>query len=805
MSTPRTTEGTSIGTVQLAIFALILLAPLLNLRFTFYYSTLKLFVFQTAVAALWCHVLWQWSTGRLSSASWPAYWLFVPLALWVGWGLLTTLWSPQDWLATGWVVRGATGLAGALGLSLLLRERGLRHMFVAAGSAVALILALFMAVLYGDPATRFFGDPDLSSREVGAAFLLVPTLAVAAMLYRLAAEEDERGYRSVLWTVLVLFALVLAGIRTGSAAWLYGLAVGLAVVVWLMVPRWRLGAALLVVLALVAVVHREARLRVLAADFLSGHPFARQALLDEADRGVLGHSSTAKLVVGNGVGTFLLALDRDRAPKTYAVARGDNIEGHARRHALEALFERGILGVVLALGAGLACVVAGTLVRRRARDETDAALGAGLAAGVVAIGVYACFANGSASFGAGMAFWLAAGLLGALSIACGRAAALSSSPQEEVARAEAGPQGRRGRGVAALAGGLVAVAAWFVFGVRPFWGEYTLREGEAEHETSLELAAQRTLLRRGLRRLRRMRHPKDKKLDQAIRGAEEKLRQQTAGFLESVERAEACLRRAAALSLGDRAWLNAQIKLALCEAARGGLAGAADRYRFLEDLCGPALDLGVLRANCYARLGRSAEAHELYRRYARKNPFAVRSALFRPRTPIYARWLGLIHGEQRKKDPRWRHWGRHLVEAARAGLAIDPHHYALLSFRGDMFYRLGQKEQSRHQMARAAALIEDHLKTRRLPLLVQARLLVDLANASFHWDKDKAYAAAQRVESLNIDPRDPRYRDPLEMAKKIRDAIKPPKERLVKPSEKKPPKTKKPPARPKTTPKPKEK
>ncbi|HRR78545.1 MAG TPA: hypothetical protein P5118_00050 [Planctomycetota bacterium] len=823
MSTPKPTEGASVRIVPLAIFALLLIIPFLNFEFTLYRSTLKLFVFESTVTLLWGYLLWEWAAGRLGRTGWPAWWLFAPVGLWVAWGAATCVWSHQAWLARGGLVQGVYGAAGAFGLALLLHERENRHMFVAAAGAVAFALAFFMLLYYGDPRAKFLGDVDgLDGREAGAAFLLLPTLAAAAALYHLGKQESEAGYRRVLWTAVLLAVLLLAGLRTRVPAWRYALGAGLVVLVWRMLPRWRLAAlALLAVLGL-AVAHREVAQRAVALEYLSPLRSARNAVLDRAAWGLLRGASLPRLVAGHGVGAFFLVFDRERPVWTYGVSYGDEVVGHASRQLVEELVERGLVGVAIAVVVGLACMVAGSLVCRRARDGLDAALGAGLAAAVVALGVFACFSNGALGFGSGMMFWVGLGLLGALTVECGRPAGLSWSPEEALARAEARRRLRWSAVAAAGLAGVIGIVAWGALAARPFWAEYCLREGQAENSACQRLLAQKRLGERNLHARRaavqQMRADLGGKLraaekelaaataahEEAVKGGgdvapllarkeaaaatveklraeakrapgqieatladlEESLRATTAEYEESAARVTLYLRRAATLSLGDRVWLNAQTERALSDSANGNHQAAAERLEGLEALCGPAFALDVVRAGCYVKLKRPAEAHDLYHRYSHKNPFGALCTLFTPRAPFYEDWFALVADERLKKSPRAASWARDFLASASLGLAWYPDHYGLLLLRGEMLYRFGEKDRARDDMMAAAALIEDALRNISGPL-PRATLYFELANANIHWDKAKAVKAAKQVFLEKVDFRDPQAQQVLFKAQQI--------------------------------------
>ena len=780
MSAPKTTEM-SIGIVPFIIFALFLFVPFLNFDITYYRMTLKLFVFQTGTAVALCYLLWEWATGRLRGPGLPSYWVILPAAAWVGWGALTALWSPHGWLATGWVVQGLSGAAGAFALAVLLRERGPRHVFVAAASAVALTLGLFMAALYGVPHATFFGDRDLVGRQAGAAFLLLPTLAAAAMLYGHGDEKDDESYKGVLWLTAVLLVLLVAGLRAESYEWLMALGAGLGVLIWLMLRRLRLVA--LVVFALVAVVaaQREVKVRAAAADFLTARPLAYYALFDGLDGRVVRGAGLAQFVFGRGVGTYPLDLDAVRTPASFATPRGNIIETHARRLLTEVLCERGLVGLGLAAAMGVACVAAGVLAQRRARSRLDAALGPGLAAGVVAMGVFACFSNGGAGFGAGMVFWVALGLLGALSVETGRAAGLALSPAEQAGAGETAPAAPPHRAIVAVLGGSGAVVLWFFLGARPFWAEWCVREGQSEHETTMSLAAQRSLAAQVLADIKAKANPKAPESEEAVRAAEEGLRTATAACEDSVRRTRDYLRRAAALSLGDRVWLNSLSILAECEIAQGDFQDAAKQCRRLVAACGHAFTLDFFLADCEAYTGHPDKANALYWRYAQRDPFAVKSALYPTRRDVYSHWLATILGERQKRNAVWLSWAQDLSETAAAGPRIDPNRYMLLMARGFVESLKGDDAETRRIMKRATEIIAVEL-TKPYPPPVEAELRVEMARAYSYLDHAKAIEYAKSLAQLNLDFRDPALRPVLETAATIIKDLEARKKKEPKPS-----------------------
>jgi len=704
----------------------------------------------------------------------------------------------------------AWGVAGAAGLAVLLRDRAHRHLFVAAANAVALAMALYMAMSYGDPDARFLADGGVRGPDAGAAFLLVPILVAAAVLYG-KADDEEWGYRKVILTALTLLVLLVAGLRTGSAAWLYAVGVGVATAAWLILPRLRLAALALGALVLLAAAHGEVRQGAVASDYLNEARPVREAVLDRADWGLVRSQPLGRLLFGSGVGTYFLALDGYRPPATYAVPHGDSVVAHARRELTEAICERGLVGLGLALAVGVACVAAGVMACRRAKDRLDASLGAGLAAAALAAGVFACFSNGALTFGAGVVFWVALGVLGALSIESGRPAALSWSPEEELGRGEAAPRGHRARAAVAALGCLVALGAWWALGARPFWGEYCLQEGQAEFDTSKSLGEQRSMAAAALRQMQAVAKQARADLDESLEAAEEKLRAATKKaqaeaeldalrtttvkrratlaaavkgaeegyrsaadtYAESRRRAEKLLRRAARLSLGDAIWLNAHITLARYETAGGSPQAAADRYRRLDAACGHAFDLDLLRAACCVQLRLPEEAQRLFARYAARNPCAATTARFPVRAPLYGPWLMFISNERHRQNPKARAWADDYIAAASQGLALAPDHYGLLLFRGEMLYQLGEMSRSRDDMIRASMLIERALADAKHPF-AQANLFVELANANSHWNKAKALKAAEQVFALNIDQRDPLYREVLQKAGRIRSILAPP-------------------------------
>ncbi len=642
------------------------------------------------------------------------------------------------------------------------------------------------------------------------------TNGCALPLYRLAREEGQCSYQGVIWVAALLVVFLLAGLCAGEAAWRYGLGAGLAVLVWLMLPKWRLGAVALLVAVGIAVAHREIRQGALAYDYLNGSRSARRAVLDRAEWRMLRATPAARLVAGNGVGTFLLEFDRARPPETSAAAGGDRVMDHARRQLTEVLFERGIVGAEIAVVAGLACVAAGGLALRRARDPLDAALGAGLAASAVALGVFACFSNGAVSFRAGMVFWVALGLLGALSAECGRPSALSTSPEEDALRDETRPRRSVGRGAAAAAAGAALVAAWVALAARPFWAEYCLREGQGEDkdrqrlfvtlancdatlrqvkadarreragwgaklraaeealraataacdeaarssdaEKQAALAARKQAAAAALEKLRSTAEQRIAQFDAAAIEGRQAVQRAKADYEDSARRAERLLRRAAAWSLGDRVRLYAGIQLALSEPVRANPHLVAERLERLITLCGPAFHLDVQLAAAYAELERPADAHALYRRYAAKNPFAAKCASIEPEpiAPFYVPWLKLIDDEHRRKNPQAAAWAADFAAAASAGLAMRPDLYALRVLRGKMLYAVGPRD-PQHQAMVAAGESLLVASTGFLWLPDHARLLLrarGILNAVGHEDaaRDMLAASAMINEELSRTP-----------------------------------------------------
>ena len=831
MSAPKTTE-TNIGVMAFVIFVLFLLVPFLNIEITYYYMSLKLFGFALAVAVLACYLLWEWGRGRLRASGLPAYWLFAPPAMWVLWGLLTTLWSYNGWLAAGWVVQGGWGLAGAFGLAILLRERGTRQVFVAASSAVALVLAVFMVMLYGEAHQTFFGDVDLVGRGVAAAFLLVPTVVAAAMLYALGAEEDESAFKVIIWLTALLLVMLVAGFRTlGSGwtheawllalwpreAWLLAVGTGLAIVVWLMLPRLRLGVVALVVFMVVVATRVEVRVAGAAEDFLTNKPMAYYGLMDATDRQLFRSGTVPQMLFGRGVGTYILDLDRSRGPATYATPRGNIAESHARRYVSEVATERGVVGLLLGIAMGAACLVAGAMAFRRAQTRFDAALGAGLAGGVAAMGVFGCYSSGPAGFGANMAFWMALGLLGALSVGTRRAAATSYSAEEEAAGRERGRAVPAWRGVVAVGGGVAAAALWFALALRPFLADWYLKEGVSEYQHSTSPGADAEFLRRAEDYLGKACSlgmgdrvwlqsqvtQAQWALDLADRASVQ--RRITVGQYDFaqrklsdaehyLERCEDVCDRVLALdfSLGRcyAVALNSQIARVLFEKATTAGATvlqritldqhdlaekkyseAAKRLEELEDLCGgPFFDLDVLLGRCYVELGQPKVASEkFFARYLHKDPFAISSALNPKRENGYGFWFKLIYDEREKQNPGWVSWAKSLTKIATAGLKTDPSRYPLLMCRGRLAEFLGSRENMLRDMADAAKLIKKELdRQERYPPVIRGRLIVEYAEALGFVNTTKALEAIKGISGLGLSTDDPTSASVLYDATRVR-------------------------------------
>jgi drug/metabolite transporter (DMT)-like permease len=678
------------------------------------------------------------------------------------------------------VVQGVYGLFGAVGLAVLLRERTTREMFVKAASAVALFLALWMIAAYDERTSRFFGDRDLVGTDVGAAFLLLPTLVAASALYgRRGEEEAERDYRGVLWAALLLLALLGAGLRTRSVAWVYGLGVGAAVLVWMLLPRWRVLAPLVAALVLVAAAQQEVRRCGLAHGPFEDKSEGRQARLDKADWELWRGGGLGQRVAGRGAGTFFLAYDQQRSLETYAARGGDMVVGHARRQAVEVLVERGVIGVVLAVLAGAACVAAGVVCARRATEGLDGTVAAGLAAAAPALGLFACASNGGVGFGASLAFWMGVGLLGALTAVYGREAGLSYSVEEEAGRAERGAARGPGRVLGACGGGVAALVLWFVLGAQPFWAEVRLREGIEEHKglTSLIIhykslqsrwdefspderayvEARRVEQEQGVRsgELKALEAKLPKKVVDRLEAFMDSVQTGRVNFLEATRRTRGYLRAAAALSLGDRVWLTAQINLlryaidhfAMDEEVRDDVLAVGAR---LEAFCGSFGTVDLERARFCFAIGRFAEAHRLFHRYARKNPFAAMDAEQRSSTDVYQYWVMMIAQRLRAGDARAAAWAEDLRGAVRTALDFDPTRYAILARWEQFLYEVGRVEEAYMESLRVVRLVEAELAERHPPA-VQASLLLDAARVVRPWDPDQALGIVSRVFLLGID------------------------------------------------------
>ncbi len=771
----RGVEEPGIRAMPLVVIALLLIVPFLNLSFTYYRMTLKLFAFQTAVTVLWGALAVEWARGKLADAAWPAWWLMAPLGAWVAWGAVTMLWSPQPGLAGNWLVQGLYGWLGALGLSLLLREQEVRDMFVTAASAVAVVLALWMIAVYNAPTATFFGDRDLLGPQVGAAFLLVPTLVAAAALYGVRrAADGEPDYRGVLWLVLALVVFLAAGVRSGVTAWAYGLALGAAVVVWLLIPRWRMLAPLVAAVAIVGAAQREVQRSELGRGPIEDERAVQQARLDRADWGLWANRPVLEKLAGHGVGTFFVAYDLERPVETYATSGGGGLVYHARRHVTEALFERGIVGIGLALLAGAACVLAGATCARNARDRQDRALAVGAAAGAVGMGAFACLGNGSIGFGGGLMFWLSMGLLGALTALYRRGAGTARSSEEAQWRAERLAMRRRG-GVLAAAGVVVAGAVlWFMLGARPFWAELALRDGAEEHAALEALIVQfkRLIAKRdtfspnGLRYLEARRQGEEAAITElkkdlppeAIERLErfrESVESGRVGLLESARRTRRRLSTASALSLGDRVRFMAQFRRLRYAIDRFALDGSNREEvetvgQGMLDCYGPVVMLDLHLARFALAVGELERAHGLFLRYALKNPFAAQGALGRARTDVYRYWHMMIVNRHAAADPRARGWARDFVTALRSGLAVDPDRYTLQERWGRLLYELGRVEEAYFYSLRALDRIEEVLAQRRDPL-VQARLLLEGARVAMPWDPELAAGLTAKVFALSID------------------------------------------------------
>jgi hypothetical protein len=770
-------EGPDIGKLPLVVFVLVLIIPLLNFAFTYHQMTLKLFVFQTAATVLWCALAWQAATGRLHASDLPAWWLFAPAAAWVGWGALTALWSPQGWLASTWVVQDFYGVAGAFGLAVLLRSSETRNMFVAASSVIVFVAAVFVFISFGDAASGYFGDVDVGARDAVAGFVLIPTLVAAAFLYG-TVSEGERDYKRVLWLVFLLLVLLGVGFRLGTApgtdstlgplprveflAWLFGLGAGVAVALWMLAPRFqqsalcRIAAVGLAAVVALAFVQREKQLGGIFDDpdhIYSSHRAVRYALLDRCERQMTAEGGLGRLLAGNGTGTFSVAFDKYRPPETFAMRHpsmtDEIVQKHARRLVTEVAFERGLIGLGIALAGVLACVGVGWMVLRRARDADDGALGAGIAAGAVGLVVLAGLSKGPVGFGASYAFWVGLGLLGALTVQHGRSTRLARSPEETFARGRTAGGQAEGAAVGAI---VVLAAMWFFLALRPMLGEYHLSGAIEEFKAAQELRGEALEAARRTGKMPEMSVCK-----------------------EHVDRTRQYLGRVRSLSLGGRVWLQAEMELAQCDSEFGRPERAVQRYESLDRLCGSGYGLLAVReAQARARAGQRERAHELFMKHSHKNPLACPTALMNSDIPLFAWWRILITAERDEGGPDWEAWAWDYIDAATRGLALDDERYGLRLARGTMYFLLRREEEAMADTVSAIQYIEDVLRTRGPGRYYRARLLMELAHAYLLWDPDYAFGVAMSVRQLNPDWQAPHYQSIFMDMQRLVAALAPP-------------------------------
>jgi hypothetical protein len=394
------------------------------------------------------------------------------------------------------------------------------------------------------------------------------------------------------------------------------------------------------------------------------------------------------------------------------------------------------------------------------------------------------------------------GLLGALSEAYGRETGLSRSAEEDAGRAERASVRRSGRLVAAVGIGGAAVVLWFLLGVRPFGAEFRLLEGVDEHrKLKVLISHYQTLIERekefspqeerylDAKRRAKPTLGKSPEVDALRAKLPEGVVKRLDSFLDSVQagrvsllesagRARQQLVQAAAWSLGDRVWLNAQMNLLRCAIDRFTLDGqsreeALEREAVLEAACGGFFTLELERARFHAAIGDAARAHELFRRYALKNPFAAPDALRRSNTDGYGAWFVMIAGRHKQGDLRAAAWADDFLRAADAGLRFDRTRYALLAWKGQMLYALGRVEEAHTHMLRAADLAGAELAQPHMPI-VQAGLLLDASILTLPWDTEQSLGLAGSVFMLGIDFNDPENRDAMDRALAIIRKIGPP-------------------------------
>jgi len=433
------------------VFVMIMATPLLNtVPFTYHPTYFKLMVQETAVLVVWALIaIWAFA-GR--ERPWLDR-LFLVAAGYGAWGLATVLWAHRRWPVAEPEVQRVFYLALGVGLAYLLSQRQRREFFVLGYLTVAAIAALLMIVNWGPPISLpavdvgfggkelFFGNPD-----VACGFLLLPMMLAMAIISSI--KDPSESYGEVLLGLGCVVLGFIAILRASTIAGVIALVAGTLVVnaafyyFWRKALKWLAGAG--VVAALLLLLLQPTVLK-------QGTVYPRLLTWEATAKALV----SPRVIYGYGLGNFLLVHREHQLPEYFAQPHNAPVSLYAHNMPLHVTLEEGLIGFgILALFL-LLLVTRAWRGATSATGEYDRAIGAGVAAGVVAMVVHSLFGVAWFSIGAAENLWIALGLV------CGAFGEGVADQQP----AGSGP--RLWRPALATGGILLALCVVWVFGALP--------------------------------------------------------------------------------------------------------------------------------------------------------------------------------------------------------------------------------------------------------------------------------------------------------------------------------------------------
>ncbi|NQT19034.1 MAG: O-antigen ligase family protein [Planctomycetes bacterium] len=388
-----------IGFAEIATLVLLAGIPLVYLPgLTFEHTYLKLPLFQI-VALLGLATL-----PRQAPAPAPRWWLrrtllFGAVALLLAWMVASRVWHRYEWAATDSLIREGTFFVGFVGLSCVLCTPHIRKLYARWLGAAAVVAAVLIICFIAAGRANYFGN-----RNFAGGFLVLP---ITAMLAFVVASQKLSSTKY--WSLAVgLFVMIYALLTSQSLGALAGAVfAGLLVCAVLIKNRrpYFVAAGALIVAAGAAVI-------IFRPDLV------RQAL------GIRLHIWRAALkliasqpVLGQGAGAFGAAIRPFQPPEYFAHPAAAATTLHAHSRPLEIMAELGVIGLALWIVRLAALFAAAWQAVRKAADDFDRCLLAGIACGLAGMTLHALVSVGPTSPDVQINFWLGAAFLcGALGV-----------------------------------------------------------------------------------------------------------------------------------------------------------------------------------------------------------------------------------------------------------------------------------------------------------------------------------------------------------------------------------------------------